>query len=259
MTKNKIKVECDDKVLYVVRPNRKVYQEAQAVSNRTFRTTLDGGTILRSELDQYMEDRGLWDKVKQEKLKKISKELDDNLLKLKRGGISLKDARSVAIDVRRLRVERTLLISERNQLDEFSVESQAENERFDFLVSECTLDEEGNKVFKDLDDYKERSNEDYAFKCASALGTMLYGLDENWQNELPENKFLTKYNLVNDKLQLVNERGDLVDGEGNLINENLQRINSDGKPIDEDGNLIDEDGLLQVDSQPFLDENGNPI
>ena len=151
MVKNRMKAESKDKdgnsiILYVKKPDRKVYQKAQAVSNRTFRDALDGGAILRSELDSYMRKRGLWDSEKQETLDKINKEIEDGLLKLKTGGIKLSEARSIAIKIRGDRMRRTFLMAQRNQLDDYSAESQSENERFDFLISECTLNEEGNKT-----------------------------------------------------------------------------------------------------------------
>lgn len=257
--KNRIKIETEGKTVYVKRPGRREYQKAQAISNGSFRDALDSGAILRSELDKYAEERGIWDKNKQSRLEDLNKKIEDSLLKLKRGGIKIDEARKCAIDVRQYRMERTLLLASKNQLDDYSAETQAENDRFDYLVSQCVVDENNEKAFKDLDHYREESENEYAYKSASALNRMIHNLDDNWEAELPENQFLSQYNFVNDKLQLVDKDGNLIDIDGKRINENFQYINEDGKPIDEDGNLIDEDGLPIIESSPFLDDEGNAI
>ena len=257
--KNRIKVETEDKTVYVKRPNRLDYQKAQAISSGSFRAALDSGAILRSELDKYAEERGLWDDEKQKRLEELNNSIEEKVLKLKKGGISLSEGKEIAIDISALRLKRTLLMSERNQLDAYTAETIAENDRFDCLVSQCVVDEENNKVFDSLDDYKEKSHEDYASKAAASLSILLYNLDEDWEKELPENQFLLRYGFVNDELQLIDKDGNLVDVNGKRINKNFQYVNDEGKVIDEDGNLVDEDGTLIVESQPFLDDDGNPI
>jgi len=113
--------------------------------------------------------------------------------------------------------------------------------------------------FKDMEDYLNRSTEEVSALAAQNLANMLYGLDNDYEINLPENKFLKKYKFIDEKLRLVDKKGRLIDSEGRLVNENGRFINEEGKFVDKSGNLVDDEGDYIVDSQPFLDENGKPI
>ena len=72
---------------------------------------------------------------------------------------------------------------------------------------------------------------------------MLYDLDPNYDNNLPENKFLKDYSFVNEDLRLVNDDGHLVDSQGRLINEEGRFIAYDDKGEEY---FIDIDGLISI-------------
>lgn len=124
---------------------------------------------------------------------------------------------------------------ESRRLDAFTAENQAEQARFDCLVSLCTY-MNNERVFKNVDEYLEKAGEDWAVKCARALNKILYpDTDENWEMSLPENKFLKANGLIN-------ENGDLINKEGHLVDENMRLINDDGRLVDESGNLVNHNG-----------------
>jgi flagellar basal body rod protein FlgG len=110
-----------------------------------------------------------------------------------------------------------------------------------------------------LEDYLSRADDPAAFKGAQVLANMLYGLDNDYEKNLPENKFLIKYKFVNDSLRFINKDGKLTDKDGRLVDEDGRYINDKGEYIDKDGNRIDVDGNFLIDHQPFLDDDGNPI
>ena len=145
------------------------------------------------------------------------------------------------------------LISERMALEQNTAESISDNVRFDFLVANCTYNENGQKVYKDIDDYADNSDNEIAFAAATALSQMMYSIDKDFEARLPENKFLKMFNFVNDDLTLVNNDGNMVDSEGRRIDENGYYLNDDGKRVDRDGNLLDENGnyVLAVE---FVDD-----
>jgi hypothetical protein len=87
----------------------------------------------------------------------------------------------------------------------------------------------------------------------------MYGLDNNYEKSLPENKFLKKYKFVDDNLRLVNKDGHFVNEDGKLIDENGRFVDENGNFVDRDGNRVDADGEYVVDSKPFLDDEGNPV
>lgn len=250
--------EGNDVVVHVVKPNNMVQQEAQIHAGHVVRKALENRAMLRAQLDTYMREAGLWDDEKQKEDDKLSKEIEKNILKLRSGGIKLSQARELAIKVRQLRLEQTTLRIERRKLDEYTVEGQGENSKFNYLVYACTLNEDGNKYFESIEDYQNNTSS-LAFDAASALANMIYGLDANWEANLPENQFLSKFKFVNDKLQLVNKEGKRITVDNKLIDDEGRYINDKGEYVDINGRLIDKDGLPIVESKPFLDEDGKPI
>jgi hypothetical protein len=153
------------------------------------------------------------------------------------------------------------LISVRTSLDNHSAEGQADNARFNYLVSVCLVynNHEKQPYFQSMEDYLNRSNEEVAIVGAQHLASMLYGLDNDYELNLPENKFLKKYKFIDDKLRYINKEGKLTDYEGRLVDENGRYVDSEGNFVDKFGNRVDKDGEYVVDTQPFLDDDGTPI
>lgn len=266
MAKNRIRVESKDVddnpiVVYVTRPTREENAKAQMVASRTFKDAVLGGAIVRKALDDMLVAQGLWSAEQQAKVDKIDQEIRDKLIQLKKGGVKISEARDLAVEIRIARMQRSLLLSERNVHDDLTAEAISDNAKFDYLVSVCVKDEEGRPVFTDVEDYKEKAeaNNAYASDAAAKLATMLYGMDEDWEAKLPENQFLKKFNFIDEDLRLVNKEGKFVTKDGKLIDNDFRYVNEDGEYIDVDGNRIDKDGLPVVEFSPFLDDDGNPI
>ena len=152
------------------------------------------------------------------------------------------------------------LISVRTSLDNHSAEGQADNARFNYLVSVCVVyNDTKQPYFSSMEDYLNKSTDPVAIKGAQNLANMLYGLDNDYETNLPENKFLKKYKFIDEKLRLVDKKGRLIDAEGRLIDDQNRYINEEGQFVDKFGNRVDETGEYVVEAQPFLDENGQPV
>jgi hypothetical protein len=152
------------------------------------------------------------------------------------------------------------LISVRTSLDNHSAEGQADNARFNYLVSVCVVyNDTKQPYFRDMEDYLNRAGESIALLGAQNLANMLYGLDNDYENGLPENKFLKKYHFVDDKLRLIDKKGRLIDVDGRLIDESGRFIDEEGNFVDKYGNRVNLEGDYVVETKPFLDDNGNPI
>lgn len=257
MSKNRVKVECGDQVVYVLKPGTKEVAGAKKASNKAFKEALESGCFLRSKLDKIMRDQGLWDDNMQKEVDEINKRILENTRKLKRGKIELDDARKLAIEIRRDRNASLTKLAKTRELEAYSAEGQSDNAGFDYLVSVCTVDEQGKPIFSSVEDYLEKADEDLASKAAAELGRLVYGLDPEWENKLPENEFLLKYKFCNEDLSLVNEDGKLVAVNGRLIDEKGRYRTEDGGYEDVDGNPIDENGNY-LDFQPFT-KNGEPV
>lgn len=235
-------------------------REAQKVYNQAFSDAVKSGCIVRARLDDLLKDQGLWDDSKQAKLSVLQQELMDHEKTLAKGGISLKQAKKVAIDMKNVREDIRDLISVRTNLDNHTAEGQADNARFNYLISSSLVySDTKEKYFKSYEDYLSRAAEPVAVKAAQVLANMLYGLDNDYEKKLPENKFLIKYKFVDEKLRLVNEKGQLTDADGRLIDEFGRFIDEQGKYVDKNGNPVDANGDYITEFKPFIDDNGNPI
>lgn len=255
-------IQKDDKdINLIVRsPSLEDQREAQKAYNQAFTDAIKSKAVVRAKLDDLLEEQGLWNKEKQAKFTELQQQILDGEKRLAKGGFSLKEAKNLALEMKKTREEIRDLISVRTSLDNHSAEGQADNARFNYLVSSCVVYKDTNdRYFKSLEDYLNRSDDPAALLGAQKLANMIYGLDNNFEKNLPENKFLQRYKFVDDKLRLIDKQGRLVDAEGRLVDENGRFINEKGEFVDKFGNRVDAEGEYLVESQPFLDDDGNPV
>lgn len=263
-------------------PGPSEYRDSQIEYNRAFRKALDSGALLRQKLADYMEEQGIWNEEKQQKNDEFVEEIGAKEAILQSGGIKLSEARDVALELRTLRFSFREFLSERNQLDQNSVEGQADNARFAELVRLCMLNPKTKKpYFQTQKDYDASGDQPWVIKASSDLAQMIYGLDPDYDNKLTENKFLKEFEFVNEDLRLVNSDGHLVSVDGDLIDEDGRYVayrtpeaekeqdleqryfcNKSGEEVTE---IVDDDGtsnwvtLDKVERKPFLDDDGNEI
>jgi hypothetical protein len=242
---------------YVIRPaNAHASVEAQKVYNKTFKRAIEEGAILKKSLEDHMRRQGLWDDTKQEEYELLIKRSADIEYKIKTGQYKkASEVRDKSIELKRIRSELSSLLMVRNSMDSNTADGQADNERFFYLITACVYDYETQKpVYTSLDDYHEKADTELAVKCASEFANFAYGLEENFEDKLIENKLLKKLGLLNDKGQLTNKQGQRVDLEGNLLNEEGARIDKEGNRIDINNNPVIDDSV--IDTLEFEDDLG---
>ena len=268
----------NDVKVFVKQPSTKEYRDSQVEYNRAFRSALEGGAILKKKLGEYMRSQGLWDDAKDSEEQKLLARISDLDGQLKKGGIPLSEAKEIALDLRRIRAEFRMLIAERTVLDGNTVEGQADNARFNALVSLCVYKEDkATLAFSDLNSYDKVADEEWAAKAAGELASMIYELDPDYDNSLTENKFLKTYNFADETNQLVNGDGHpifvdrednnkeyLIDKEGKFIAYNTDEGYKNQDPedsylVNKNGDKVDEDGNIIEGFSPFLDDSGKPV
>lgn len=248
-----VKVGDKEVCLHVRRPTVEESELARMTYNSTFRKCLESGALLKAKLDSYMRSQNLWDDAKADKVKEILAVIYSGEKKLSEGNIRLSEAKKIALEMRQARENWRDLIAERLELEAKTADGQAQNQEFNHLVSLCTVyNEEGNRYYASLSDYLNDDSE-VGTKAAIALSRLLYN-SQDTDKDLPENQFLLKYKLVDEKFRLINKEGKLVDSDGRLVNEDGQWINENGQLVDEKGGVVQE-----VVFKPFLDDDGNPI
>lgn len=254
------KVDDKEREILVKTPSLNDQREAQKVYNQAFTDAIKSKSVVRAKLDDLLKDQGLWSDEKQAQFNLLQKEILEGEKRLAKGGFSINEAKDLAIAIKAKRDEIRELISVRTSLDNHSAEGQADNARFNYLVSVCVVYNDSKEpVFKDMEDYLNRSTEEISLLGAQNLANMLYGLDNDYESNLPENKFLKKYKFVDDQLRLVDKKGRLIDADGRLIDSENRFIDEEGNFVDKFGNRVDKNGDYVVEAEPFLDEDGKPI
>tara|TARA_R100001163_G_C5040628_1_gene178845 strand:+ start:316 stop:1164 length:849 start_codon:yes stop_codon:yes gene_type:complete len=255
-----IDVEVDDKKIKIVvkRPTGSISTKAGRIAAKVWTECIEDGIMTKKELKAFMEKRGIWSKEKGKEEENLQQEIADLEKELALGNgktakIRASQGKDLAIKIRQKRLDLRDLISERLGLEGNTAEALSDNARFDFLVACCTYHENGEKVYKTLEEYEERSDDDIAFAAASAMAEMMYSLDNDFEKSLPENKFLSKHHYTNEDGALINEEGKTVDLKGRLINSDGYYINDNGDRVDIEGNLLDEDGRY-ITTANYVDE-----
>jgi hypothetical protein len=256
----KTTVDGVEKEFLVKTPSLTDQREAQKIYNQAFTDAIKSKSVVRAKLDDLLEDQGLWNDEKQAKFTLLQRELLEGEKKLAKGGFSLNEAKDLAIKMKGVRDEIRELISVRTSLDNHSAEGQADNARFNYLVSVCVVYNDTKQTyFTNMEDYLNRSTDSVGLLGAQNLANMLYGLDNDYETNLPENKFLKQYKFVDDQLRFINKEGKLVDKDDKLVDENGRFVNETGAFVDKNGNLVDLEGDYIIEFHPFLDDEGKPV
>lgn len=256
--------EVDGKKYKVVKPTLEVLNEATKLRSRTFNEALQAGDMLREQLEDQLKKRNLWNDDLEIEYQTLRKEVVRLTGILSKGGISLKQARDIALDVAQKRARMVDMLSSRSSLDSNSCEGKADAARFNYLFANCL-------VYNDTDEkYFPNGLVDYLLNqedpVAAAGATEFYYLISNSEDptdDLVENKFLKQYKFVDDDYRLIDKEGRLIDNDGKHIDEEGYYIEwlEDGtsRRVDVNGNIINSDGTPQLEFTPFLDDDGNPV
>ncbi len=243
-------------VNYKVRqPSLDEQNKAQMVYNKAFSNALSSGSPLRTEVADILRERGMWNDDKQAELEKLQKDILDKEFILHKGGIYKKEAREIAIKLKKLRDKVSTLFAPIANFDQYTCEGQAQNARFDSLVSNCTVYEDGRPVFSSLEDYKNKANDPVAIVGSTKFAELHYFIGEDDLGAgLPENQFLKENGFADDKFRLIDSKGRLITEDGRLINEDGNLIDEEGSLVDMLGHKLDKEGNFTVERKPFLDE-----
>jgi hypothetical protein len=248
-------VDNDNNVVKVLvrKPTQSDQRNGSADYNKAFRDAIESGAYLRDKLNEHLIKQGVWSADKQKLSEDLSSKIAEKELVLKKGGIPLKKARLIAIDLKALRNQFRELIGTRVNYDNNTAEGQADNARFDYMICVNILNPDTKqRIFNSVEEYNDASSQPWVIKAATEIASMFYNI------EAPaEDKFLLEYKMTNEDGQLINKQGHLI------------AIDESGveKLIDKDGYYIayDESGtsyrvnysgekVVEVETLPFLDD-----
>ena len=180
-----VRVNGEDVKIYVRNPTNGELGAADRIRAKSWTKAMrDPDVVSKKQLDKILEEKGVWDKDKQREQTDLFNEiisLEKQLTSPSKKKMKLSEARQIAIQMRKKRLDYRNLISEKLELEQNTAESIADNDRFDYLVCCCSFYEEDDKrVYNSLEDYKSKDSDEIAYVVASALAEMMYDLDESF-------------------------------------------------------------------------------
>ena len=247
----------EDKVKIIVKkPSNRISTEANRIGALVWTNCIKDGVMTKQELDNFMKEKGIWSKDKDKKKEDLLSDINNLEKKLYLGAsptrktnrkkMTLSEAKETAIDMRRKRAELRDLLAEKIGLESNTAESLSENAKFDYIVANCTFDENGSRIYAGKEDYESKSEDAIAYTAAATLAEMMYEVSKDYEASLPENKWLKKYKMVNEDLSLINRQGVTVDTKGNVIDDSGYYRDEDGNRVDVNGVRLEEDGTYQI-------------
>lgn len=267
MTTVTVKKDGVDVELLILEPTQPMHAEAQKWYNSAFNDAINPGgkhkpALMRVAMDEVLRRQGVWNDAKELEARELRENVSSLEKVLVKGGIRKSEGHKTAMELRKARYKLLSLLGTRNAGDDKTAEGIAEQAKFDYLLTQCLVynDTKRQPFYKSVEDYLNRKADESSYTAASKFAEVYYGLNNSdYQEKLPENKFLKRFKYVDDKFRLIRADGRLVDEGGKLVNEDGRYVDEDNNLVDASGNRVDESGDFVVEPQPFLDEDGQPL
>ena len=240
--------------LIIKKPNSLQLKAAQLEKAKAFSAATKEKLMLKSNVRNYLKEQGMWNDVDDKVFKETGERLEKNRITLEKGGIKLSEAKVIAIQMVDDRTDQARLLFKLQAFDEFTAEGMAQSAYMDSLRIGCILNSDSTQHFSSLEDLRSKESSDVGVKAISELESIVYEYDPNWENKLPENKFLKDHKFVDENYKFIDKNGYFIDRSGNRVDEDGYRINESGERVDTYGNLLDKEGNLAVATLPFEDD-----
>ena len=127
--------EVDGKEYAVRIPKIQDIKEANELRSKTFNESLSRGDLLRDQLESELRKRNLWTDDREMEYQTLRREVLDGEFRLQKGGIKLKRAKELALEMSEKRAKMVDLLSSRTDLDSNTCEGKADAARFNYFFS----------------------------------------------------------------------------------------------------------------------------
>jgi hypothetical protein len=208
--------------------------------------------LLRQEVDKFLRDSGIWTNKDEQDIISLQKEVETFLTKLRKGGDKLSKGRELAIKIMDKRKEMVQILSKKQFLDDTTIEALAESEKNDYLIYKCCVfADTGKNYWETFEDMKSDKLSDVYYDASTAASSVFYNIDPEFEKSLPENKWLLKYNFIDEKLNYLDRKtGERVDRDGRPIKQLLE--DAENKVRNLTGDIIEQEAYID-------DETNEPV
>lgn len=187
-------------------PTAAQQHEARRVYNRAKNAAIADGCMIREQVPKFARERGIITDEREAEIRQLEKELTELSAKLDAGGVELEEAKEWALRMREIRAELLVHNLVYASIMADTAERQADSARDEFLMSVCITDLYNKPVCKNIDDFIARQDDPVVIAGIDKYNELVSGLNSNFVYDLPENKFLTEYNFVDENLQLLEDK-----------------------------------------------------
>lgn len=185
------------------RPSQAIISKAELVSRARYSEAFRAGVLVNKEVFKALRERGLWGDKEEEENNRLRDRIGELEEKLRDPGISNEEGLALVAELKATRLEQQNHTSVVTNVTDATCESIANEERNMFYAASCTYNKNtGQKVYKDLEDFKSRLNELQtveAYREATIASLeVLTGQDlpSDLSTQYTENKWLAERDLL---------------------------------------------------------------
>ena len=201
----------------VISPTAETIVGGQEVYNKEFRKSINNGALLSARFSKVLVEQGIWSDEKDKRITVLYLLIKKYENKLKNPDQTEEEAQAHACEIRKFRQELNELSEVQSSFSDQTAEGQADNMRYNYYLTQCILDKNTNKTYyHSIEDFIKRSDCDFALEGSKIFGYMLHGVDENYEEKLPEEIFFKRFgepetNLTDTDKEIQNLLSEIVE------------------------------------------------
>lgn len=216
----------EPKKFKIVKPNMNQGNKADLIYKKHFNEAIREGLPTTAQLKDSLSSIEFFNKTN-----KAIVDIDIELSALLEQLENLKDedkdkGLELSSKIKEMRARRFIEVFKIHTVYDNTAENYAEAIRNQFYAAELLRDEAGKKVFTSFEDFKENQSNEVAQDAIINVMMFMARLEDNYQMEYPENKWLVKNKIMN-------EEGDIIDSELFVEEKqsegNIEKVNSQGE------------------------------
>jgi hypothetical protein len=216
------------RTLYAKKTGMKLEREAREIYvneyNKLMREQDSNGKVPRGKLKEKMTELGIWNQEIEDLQTKANENLESSLAKIDAGGITLEEAKEVALQAQVARAQLSIISNSIAEHDElWSFEASAEEVRTCYIiVNSVFYKDDDSPVFESMQEFHDCEDDELINDCIKKLNSAGSVSNDEYYRSLPEVAFLLDYGFLNEDLEVIEEDKDekfspFLDSDGNPV------------------------------------------